>query len=218
MEPVGASLNQPDLEKEILIAIAEAARPADTRALNLLRKAARESGWGIWLIPSLARIDGDWLCQHTEIIPHRMISVLPPLTPGQREIVVRNLAPWPGDVVAGISSDFWSQFPPEEAKHLKKLMESLHAAGPAPNYLFRVAMVMIVGCLSLFFIVFLIWGSRLAAKSRDINFLNEFGDYEAARRLSEQTRKQVNKALIAALTIGALTIGLMVALQYGWIL
>ena len=124
VEPVGARLNQPDLEKEILIAIAEAAQPGESRSINLLRKAAHEPGWGIWLLPTLARIDGEWLSGHSELIPHRMISVLPPLTPDQREKVVLSLAPWSADVVAGISSGFWSQFSPEEAKHLQKLMET----------------------------------------------------------------------------------------------
>lgn len=73
---------------------------------------------------------------------------------------------------------------------------------------------MIVGCLTPIFFIFLIWGSRLSTRSGDINQLNKSGNYQAAMRVSNETRKMVNKALIAAVAAAALTLGPMAALQY----
>lgn len=228
VESVGAKIMQPDLEKELLIAIAGAIQPGDSRALALLRKAAHDPGWGTWMLPALSRMDSEWLCARTELIPHRMISVFIHLTPGQREKIVRAKAPWPKDLVDQISSPFWSRFPPDEAKHLRELLEghvgsqgnadqvipysqraigNADDMGPAPTYKNRALMVILVGCCSIFFIVFLFWGTRLTRKARNIDFLNKMGDYPEANRLSEQTRKAVNTALIAALATVLLTYG-----------
>ncbi len=122
VEPVDTRLNQPDLAKAMIIAISEFIQPGDKRSLALLRKTAQDPFWGIWVLPALARIDGEWLSENAEIVPHRMISVLSALNPEQREQMVRTLVPWPQATVAQIPADFWQQFPPQEAKILNQLM------------------------------------------------------------------------------------------------
>ncbi len=122
VEPVDTRLNQPDLAKAMIIAISEAAQPGDKRSLALLRKTAQDPFWGIWVLPGLARIDGEWLSNNAEIVPHRMISVLSALNPEQRERMVRTLVPWPKETVAKIPPEFWKRFPAREAMGLYKLM------------------------------------------------------------------------------------------------
>lgn len=122
VEPVGTQLNQPDLEKEIIIAIAEAIQPGDLRSLEYLRKQATAPMPNIWVLPTLAKIDGDWLCEHASLVPYRMVSVLLFLNTKQREKLVHALAPWPVDILEQISSEFWNQLPHEEAESLQKII------------------------------------------------------------------------------------------------
>lgn len=111
------------LDKGLFRAIAHALQPGDSQAIVLLRQVAADPEWGSWVIPALAKHDADWLVAHAqELVPHRMVSVLIPLSFEQRRQVIQKLAPWPREVLANLSPAYWRQFSPEEAHALQQMM------------------------------------------------------------------------------------------------
>lgn len=121
--PEGANLPHPSLDKEILLAITQVVKATDQNIIAYLRKAARIPDWGSWLLPTLAKVDSNWLVAHAaELVPHRVVSVLLPLSPEQRRQVIAQLAPWPAEILAKLSPAFWRQFEPAEAQALQALM------------------------------------------------------------------------------------------------
>lgn len=121
--PSGAKLRRPTLEKEILVAMARVVKANEVNIIARLREEAQILNWGSSILHTLAKVDSDWLVAHAaEVVPHEVVSVLLPLSTEQRRQLIAALAPWPPEVLANISSAFWKQFPPEEAKTLYKLM------------------------------------------------------------------------------------------------
>lgn len=113
----------PTLEKGLFRAIAHAVKATDQQALALLRQVATESDWGAWVLLALAKVDSDWVVAHAKtVIPHQMVSILLPLNPQQRRLVIAQLAPWPPEVLTQISPAYWRQFAPDEARELQQLM------------------------------------------------------------------------------------------------
>ena len=121
--PEKAKLPHPSLDKEILLAMAQVVKANDQRIIAYLREAARIPDWGTWLLPTLAKVDSDWLVANAaELVPHQVVSVLLPLSPAQRKKLVLALAPWPQETLEHISTQFWRQFEPAEAQALQALM------------------------------------------------------------------------------------------------
>ncbi len=121
--PSGAKLRRPTLEKEILVAMAQVVKVTEANIIARLREEAQIPSWGSSILHTLAKVDSDWLVAHaSEVVPHEVVSVLLPLNSEQRRQLIAALAPWPPEVLANISSAFWKQFPPEEAKQLYQLM------------------------------------------------------------------------------------------------
>lgn len=129
--PEGALLSQATLDREILLALSLALRPQQARVLSRLRQEVlKDPDWGRCLLPSLAKLDSDWLQQNArKVIPHRMVAVLTLLDPQARRAVIRQLAPWPPEILNKISPAYWQQFPPQEAQELKRLMAGAIANG-----------------------------------------------------------------------------------------
>lgn len=111
------------LDKGLFRAIAHALQPEDSQAIALLRQVAVDPEWGSWVVPALAKHDADWLIHHArEVVPHRMVSVLIPLSSEQRRQLIQKLAPWPREVLDNISPGYWRQFSPQEAQELQQMM------------------------------------------------------------------------------------------------
>ncbi|MEZ0374105.1 MAG: hypothetical protein ACAI44_33750 [Candidatus Sericytochromatia bacterium] len=123
--PVGADpgfFSHRDLAKGVLSAMATLVQPSDRRAIAQLRRAAADPQWGSHVLWSLARVDGDWLLAHADLVPHAAYGTLVPLRPEQRTSLIQALAPWPAQVVKTIPSAFWKQFPGAEAVRLQGLL------------------------------------------------------------------------------------------------
>ncbi|MGE3727650.1 MAG: hypothetical protein AB7I41_18980 [Candidatus Sericytochromatia bacterium] len=121
--PEGAQLPHPSLDKEILLAMAQVVKATDQTVIAYLREAARIPDWGTWLLPTLAKVDSNWLVANAaELVPHKVVSVLVPLSPKQRRQIIAQLAPWPQETLDNISAQFWRQFEPAEAQALQALM------------------------------------------------------------------------------------------------
>lgn len=112
-----------DLERSGWAAVAAAATPADTRAVEAMRRLARERPWGKDLLAALAKLDPEWLIANArELVPHEHLGVLGALRPGEQERLIDALAPYPPEQPTFFTKAFWRGLRREDAERLRKRM------------------------------------------------------------------------------------------------
>jgi hypothetical protein len=111
-----------DLEHAAAMAVAAGVNARDTTAIAWLREVARERPWGGFVLPALARVDGDWLVAHAAgLVTHAHLGVLAALPPALRAPLIHALAPWPPEQPTVLTRAFWSRLPADEAERLRAL-------------------------------------------------------------------------------------------------
>ena len=119
-------LHYDDLAGALLVSIGRLAQPGDARSIEVLRESIRGEH-AREVASSLARVDADWLCDHTTLVPRQVLGamLLSLPTPAHRERLVRALAPWPeSERELVLDKRFWDMLEAdqEEVEKLKEII------------------------------------------------------------------------------------------------
>lgn len=111
-----------DLEQAAAVALAAHATAADTATLAWLKDLSISRSYRVFLLPSIARLEPDWLLSHVALVRHRDLAVLTALPQSRRAELIAALAPWPPESPSVLTRALWRRLPPAESARLRSLM------------------------------------------------------------------------------------------------
>ncbi len=120
--PPAWRIEHADLEQAAAVALAAHATAADTATLSWLKQLAIDRPYRVFLLPSIARLDPDWLLSSASLVRHRDLAVLTALPQPRRAELIAALAPWPPESPSVLTRAFWSRLPAPESARLRSLM------------------------------------------------------------------------------------------------
>ncbi|MEI7823166.1 MAG: hypothetical protein WCK55_19825 [Verrucomicrobiota bacterium] len=111
-----------DLEWAAVAAYQDTVGPNDTKTLAYFREVAESQSWRMFVLPALARFDGDWVVAHARLVAHDNFAVLWALSPANRRKLIAALSPYPPEKPDPFGLNPWEDFPAEETRALRALM------------------------------------------------------------------------------------------------